>query len=141
VLEAYPTQVKLVFKQYPLSFHTYARPAALATLAAKRQGKFWEMHDKIFENQANLGDAQGNNRFAEFAKQIGLAMDRYEKDLKDPTLEETLVKDVKDGNDAQVTGTPTLYLNGRKVNDRSFEGFKKLIEAELGGAKSASGSN
>jgi protein-disulfide isomerase len=140
VLEAYPKQVKLVFKQFPLSFHTYARPAAMATLAARKQGKFWEMHDKIFESQANLGDGKGGNRFSEFAKEIGLDVARFEKDLKDPALEEILVKDAKDGADAQVTGTPSLYLNGRKVLDRSFEGFKKMIDAELNGAKSASGS-
>jgi len=138
VLEAYPKQVKLVFKQFPLSFHIHARPAALASMAAARQGKFWEMHDKIYENQASLGDAQGNNRFPEFAKAIGLDMAKYEKDLKDPALEQALVKDAKDGADAQVTGTPSLYVNGRKVYDRSFEGFKKMIEAGLGGTKTAS---
>ncbi len=133
MLEAYPKQVKLVFKQFPLSFHQNARPAALASLAAKKQGKFWEMHDKIFENQTNLRDAQGNFRFSEFAKQIGLDVAKFEKDMKDPALEEIVVQDTKAGVDAGVTGTPTLYVNGRKVADRSFEGLKKMIEAELAG--------
>jgi len=139
VLEAYPKQVKLVFKQFPLSFHKYARPAALASLAANRQGKFWEMHDKIFENQAQMGDAQGNTRFSEFASQIGLNVKLFEKDLKDPALEAMVVKDAKDGADSQVTGTPSLYVNGKKVLDRSFEGFKKMIDAELAGSKAAAG--
>jgi len=138
VLEAYPKQVKLVFKQYPLSFHQNARPAALASLAAMKQGKFWEMHDKIFENQAALVDAQGKLRFSEFAKVIGLNVPLFEKTMKDPALEQMIAKDLRDGADAAVTGTPSLYLNGRKVNDRSLEGFKKMIDAELGGAKTAS---
>jgi protein-disulfide isomerase len=138
VLEAYPKQVKLVFKQYPLSFHQHARPAALASLAAMKQGKFWEMHDKIFENQAALADAQGKLRFSEFAKQIGLNVASFEKTMKDPALEQIIAKDLRDGADAAVTGTPSLYLNGRKVNDRSLEGFKKMIDAELAGAKTAS---
>ena len=137
MLEAYPKQVKLVFKQFPLSFHIYARPAALATLAAARQGKFWEMHDMIFQNQAKLGDAQGKPRFSEFAREIGLNMAKYEKDLKDPSLEAALVKDAKDAADARVTGTPTLYVNGKKVYDRSFPGLKKMIDAALGSAPAA----
>jgi protein-disulfide isomerase len=139
VLGAFPKQVKLVFKQYPLSFHQNARPAALATLAAHRQGKFWVMHDKIFQNQANLRDAQGNPRFSEFAKELGLNMAKFEKDMKDPELEKAIAKDLKDGADAQVTGTPTLYINGKLVQDRSFEGLKKMIEGELSKGGAAAG--
>lgn len=138
MLEAYPKQVKLVFKQYPLSFHQNARPAALASLAAMKQGKFWEMHDKIFENQAAMADAQGKLRFSEFAKELGLNVALFEKTMKDPALEQMIAKDLRDGADAAVTGTPSLYLNGRKVNDRSLEGFKKMIDAELAGAKTTS---
>ena len=118
----------------------FARPAALATLAARKQGKFWEMHDMIFQNQGNLGDNQGKTRFSEFAKTLGLDVNRFEKDMKDPALEEALVKDAKDGADAQVTGTPSLYVNGKKVLIPSVEGLKKMIDAELSGSKSASGS-
>ena len=139
MLGAFPKQVKLVFKQYPLSFHQNARPAALATLAAHRQGKFWPMHDKIFQNQANLRDAQGNLRFTEFAKEIGLNVEKFEKDVKDPELDKAVAKDLKDGADAQVTGTPSVYINGKKVMSPSFEGLKKMIEEEIskGGAASS----
>ena len=140
VVEAFPKQVKLVFKQYPLSFHQNAKPAALASLAAHRQGKFWQMHDLIFQNQANLKNPQGEYRFVEFAKSIGMNVDKFEKDLKDPALEKIIADDIKAGADAQVTGTPSLYMNGKKVNDRSFEGMKRLIEAELA-AKPASGAS
>jgi protein-disulfide isomerase len=131
VLEAFPKQVKLVFMQYPLSFHQNARPAALASLAAQKQGKFWPMHDMIFQNQANLMNAQGGYRFSEFAKTLGLNVAKFDADMKDPALEKIIADQMKAGVDAQVSGTPSLYLNGKKVGDRSFEGFKKMIEAEL----------
>ena len=131
MLEAFPKQVKLVFMQYPLSFHQNARPAALASLAAQRQGKFWPMHDIIFQNQANLKNAQGEYRFSEFAKTLGLDVAKFDKDMKDPALETIIADQMKAGAEAQVSGTPALYLNGKKVGDRSFEGLKRMIEAEL----------
>jgi len=139
VLEAYPKQVKLVFKQYPLSYHLHARPAALASLAARKQKKFWEMHDRIFENQGALTDAQGKTRFSEFARQIGLDVDQFERTMKDPALEEIITKDLRDGADVQVRGTPTLYVNGRKAYRMTLEELKKMVDAELAGsAKSSS---
>jgi protein-disulfide isomerase len=140
VVEAYPKQLKLVFKQYPLSFHQNARPAALASLAAQRQGKFWQMHDLIFKNQATLKNPQGEYRFEEFAKTIGMDVDKFQKDLKDPALDKIIADDIKAGADAQVTGTPSLYLNGKKVNDRSLPGLKKLIDAELAAKPDSAGS-
>lgn len=131
MLEAYPKQVKLVFKQYPLSYHIHARPAAIAALAARKQKKFWEMHDRIFENQGALTDAQGKTRFSEFARQIGLDVEQFEKALKDPALEEIIAKDLRDGADARVRGTPTLYVNGRKVTRMTLEELKKMVDAEL----------
>ena len=137
MLEAYPKQVKLVFKQFPLSFHQNARPAALATLAAARQGKFWQMHDKIFTNNTAMRDAQGKLRFSEWARELGLDVAKFEAAMKDPALEATIQKDLRDGADAQVTGTPATYVNGRKLQNRSLEGFKEMIDAELRKPKTA----
>lgn len=142
MLEAYPEDVKLVFKQYPLSFHRHARGAALASLAAERQGKFWEMHDKLFENYRTLGDEQGNTRFKDFAKELGLDLAKFEKDMNDSTLSSTIHRDMRQGADAKVTGTPAIYVNGRRVANRSFAGFKQMIEAALDDSSSTgSGSN
>ncbi len=135
MLEAYPKQVKLVFKQYPLSYHLHARPAALASLAAGKQKKFWEMHDKIFENQRELTDAKGKTRFSEFARQLGLNVEQFEKSMKDPALEQRIAKDLKDGAKAEIRRTPTLYINGRKAVRLTLEEIKKMVDAEL--AKSA----
>ena len=131
MLEAYPDDVKLVFKQYPLSFHRHARGAALASLAAEKQGKFWEMHDKLFENYRTLGDEQGNTRFLDFAKELGLNLSKFEKTMKDPTLLSVIQRDMEQGANARVTGTPAVYVNGRRVANRSFAGFKQMIDAEL----------
>ena len=124
--------------QYPLSFHQNAKPAALASLAAQRQGKFWQMHDMIFQNQGSLKNAQGEYRFSEFAKTLGLNVTKFDTDMKDPALEKIIADQMKAGAEAQVSGTPSLYLNGRKVVDRSLDGLKKMIEAELASSKSGS---
>ena len=139
MLEAYPKQVRLVFKQYPLSYHLHARPAARAALAAGRQKKFWEMHDRIFEYQSALADPQGRTRFSEFARQIGLDVDQFEKAMKDPALEEIINKDLRDGAQAELRGTPTLYLNGRKVQEMTLEGIRRMVDAELRAKVGASG--
>ncbi len=127
VLAQYPKDVKVVHKNFPLQSHQLALPAAIAAFAAHRQGKFWEMHDKIFENLSALSD----EKFTEFAKAIGLDMDKFAKDNKDPQLKQQVQNDLQNGIKAEVRGTPTIFVNGRRVNERSFEGVKTLIEAEI----------
>ena len=131
MLEAYPKQVRLVFKQYPLPYHIHARPAALAALAARKQKKFWEMHDTIFETRGALADPQGKPLFSEFARRIGLNVEQFETAMKDPALQEIIAKDMRDGAQAELRGTPTLYINGRKVRDLTLEGIRKMIDGEL----------
>lgn len=127
ILKEYPKDVKVVHKNFPLQSHQLAVPAAIAAFAAHRQGKFWEMHDKIFENLSALSD----EKFSEFAKTIGLDMDKFAKDNKDPQLKQQVQLDLQNGLKAEVRGTPTLFVNGRRVNERSLEGLKTLIEAEI----------
>ena len=116
--------VKLVFKQFPLSFHQNARPAALAALAAHRQGKFWQMHDELFKNQRDLSPTTINS----IAKKIGLNMKKFEKDLKDEAVNEQINKDFTDGRNADVTGTPMVYINGKKAKSRSPEYFESELQ-------------
>ncbi len=127
VQEAYPKQVRLVFKQFPLSMHTFAQPAALASIAARNQGKFWELHDKLFANFDQLSDA----KIRELAKSVGLDMARYDKDLADPALQKEIAADIQLGLQAGVRGTPAVYIDGKQLRDRSFDGFKQNIEADL----------
>jgi len=127
VLEQYPKEVKLVKMPFPLKMHKMARPAAIAALAAGDQGKFWEYNDKLFENYSKLS---GEN-FLLWAQEIGLDMETYKKSLADPKHAQAIGKYVRDGSAAGVTGTPTIFVNGRRLNNRSLDGFKAVIDAEL----------
>jgi len=127
LLAQYPKDVKVVHKNFPLKNHQFSMPAAIAALAAHRQGKFWEMHDKIFENYSALSD----EKITEFAKALGLDMDKFAKDSKDPKLQQEVQADLQSGLKAEVRGTPTVFINGRRVNAGTLEGMKPLIDNEL----------
>ena len=127
VLDTYPESVKVVFKHYPLSFHKKALPAALASLAAAEQGKFWEYHDELFFNQSSLS----NQKYREIARDIGLDQEKFNKDFLRPSLRKKVEQDLADGKKAGVTGTPTIFINGRRVKKRNFAAFKEMINEEL----------
>ncbi|MES2503459.1 MAG: DsbA family protein [Myxococcota bacterium] len=122
-------KVNIVFKNYPLSFHQNAKPAAKAALAAKEQGddKFWAMMEKIFNNQQNLTP----ENFSKWAKEIGLSMPKYELALKnnDGKYEEQIKADMDLGtNQAQVRGTPSIYVGGWELRERSVQGIKNVLK-------------
>lgn len=110
----------------PLNFHKMADPAARAALAADMQGKFWEYHDKLFQ-AAKLTP----QLLDETAKQIGLDMAKFEKDRNSAEVQQRIRKDMVDAQKADVTGTPTVFINGRKLSQRSAQGFQQLIDQEL----------
>lgn len=134
VLKAFPKEVQLIFKQYPLNIHAFARQAASAALVAHGQGKFWEMHDKLFQNFTSIND----DNIRKWAKEIGLNMTEFDKASQSGRYEPVIQKDMADGASAKVLGTPTVFVNGKRIHDRSFEGFKKAIQEELAGLKTAS---
>jgi len=128
VLQAYPNEARLVFKQYPLPTHPHAKMAAEAALAAHAQNKFWPMHDKLFANSRNLSDAT----VLAAAKEIGLDLTRFQNDLKSAKIKQTIDKDIADGNKAQVNGTPTVFINGKRYNGPlELVVMKPLLDAEL----------
>lgn len=127
VLETYPGKVKLVFKNFPLGMHKNARAAAVAALAAERQGKFWPLHDLLFENYNTLNP----QKIRELAEQVGLDMARFDQDRNDPALQQQINADLQEGQKVGVSGTPTVFINGRRLQQRSMAGFKQMIEAEL----------
>ncbi len=127
VMAAYPKQVKLVFKHFPLSMHKFARQAAVASIAARNQGKFWPLHDQLFANYNKLNDV----KIRELAEGVGLDMARFDQDLANPALLQEVNNDMQLGSKAGVRGTPAAYINGRQLQDRSFKGFKAMIDAEL----------
>ena len=128
VKKQYGDKVAVAFKHFPLSFHKNAEPAAVASLAAHKQGKFWEMHDKLFENQRALS----RNDFVSYAKDLGLDVGKFEKDLDDPSLKQWVKDDMAEGSKVGVRGTPATFINGRMVSGaQPFEAFKTVIEEEL----------
>jgi protein-disulfide isomerase len=129
-LAKYPERVRLVYKHFPLSFHPVAMPAAVASAAAQEQGKFWELHDVLFEQGQNLT----TERFDDYAKQAGLDVERFRKDLteKHAEYERRVQQDYRHGLEADVRGTPTIYVNGKKLRERSLEGLSGQVDAELG---------
>lgn len=107
--------------------HKFARQAATAALAANKQGKFWEFHKKLFESISSLSDA----KVQEIATQLGLDMDKFNKDLKDPAIQNIITRDLQEGTAAGVRGTPTIFVNGLPLANRSIEGFEQAIKQEL----------
>ena len=127
VLERYPNQVKLVFKNFPLRNHKFAMQAAVAALAAEKQGKFWEFHDLLFKDYNHLNE----QKIEEIAQQLKLNMEKFDKDRKDPQIMAMINRDIAEGNQAGVRGTPTVFINGRLLRNRSKAGFQELIEKAL----------
>ncbi len=127
VLEKYPQDVKVVFKNFPLQNHKFAMKAAVAALAAESQGKFWEFHDLLFENYNKIND----QKIQDIAVAVGLNLEEYEKMKKDPSVQGKVRRDLSDGRRAGVRGTPTVFVNGRRLRDRSLKGFQVAIDKQL----------
>ena len=129
VLKTYPNEVKYILKNFPLSFHPQARPAAKAALAAGEQGKYYEMADLLLEN----GNQLSEEKFKELAGKIGLDVDKFIADYKekDAQWEKIIEADMALGGRINVGGTPTFFLNGRNTNARDVNSWKTEIEKIL----------
>jgi protein-disulfide isomerase len=128
VLNKYPNDVKLVIKNYPLTrSHKFAWKAAAAALAANEQGKFWVFHHKLFENFKVLNDT----KIQDIAKELGLNLEKFNKDMTSGAIANKINRDIKDGKNIGVRGTPTIFINGKFLKKRSLSGFSELIDAEL----------
>ncbi len=110
VVEESNGKVKLVFKQYPLPGHPKARDASRATIAAEKQGKFWEMHDLLFKNQDELQTA----KLEDYAKQLGLDVKRFKADMQSKETERKIEADIAEGHAVGVDSTPSIYVNDRR---------------------------
>lgn len=128
VLKEYEGKVRLVYRDFPLSFHQNAQKAAEATECADEQGKFWEYHDKLFENQ----DALDVNNLKQYAKDLGLDSSKFDNCLDSGKYTEEVQKDLADGQSLGVSGTPAFFINGRLVSGaQPFSAFKQVIDGEL----------
>ncbi len=127
IAAAYPKDVRIVYKNFPLSFHAQAMPAAKAAIAAGMQGKFWPMHDEIFKNSSKLTPES----YDVFAKAIGLNVAQFNKDMESPAVQAQIAEEMKEATAASVRGTPTFYINGKKPAGRSLEIYKQIIDEEI----------
>ena len=127
MLEKFPLQVKLVFKSFPLTKHKFAKKAAVAAFAARRQGKFWEYHDLLFENIDTLSD----QKFLEIARELGLDLERFEKDINDLKIVARINQDIRLGAHMGVRGTPTVFINGRVSRARTLEALEAAVKDAL----------
>jgi len=134
LLQAYPHDVRLVFKQFPLEFHSTAATAAAAALAAHRQGRFWPLHDKMYSEFRHLS----RTNILEWAKELGLNQAQLQTDMDSATTQVTIQHDMDDGISAGVQGTPTVFVNGKKYQGSlDLDAFRTVIEAELKVTKAA----
>ena len=127
MLDKNPGKVNLVIKHFPLANHKFARRASAVALAADRQGKFWECHEKIFKNYRSINEA----KVQEIGKEIGLDMVKLNEDAKDPAIQQLINRDVINGRQSGVRGTPAIFVNGKRLKNRSLAGFQQAIDAAL----------
>ena len=128
VLKAYPTEVRLIFKEFPLDIHSQAAFAAAAAVAAQRQGKFWPMHDALFASNRDLRRAT----VLGIASAIGLDVKRFEADVDSADVRKAVAHDVDYGFNVGVMSTPTLFIDGQHYNgDIKLAILKPILDAEL----------
>ena len=132
ILEAYKGKVRFVYRDFPLeNIHPYALKAAEAADCAGEQGKYFEYHDILFQKQSDWSQ-RGEEAFVEYARQVGLNVESFKTCLASGKYEQEVRKDLQDGLEAGVTGTPAFFINGIPVRGaQPFEVFKTIIDSEL----------
>lgn len=133
LLGEYKDQVAFVFRQFPLQSHQNGSIAAHASEAAGAQDKFFEMYDALYQNQKEWGESKNPMEFFEqYAKNIGLDVEKFKSDVASKKYEARIQKDLNDGNALGVNATPTFFLNGEKISGGlDYKEFKAKIDAVL----------
>jgi protein-disulfide isomerase len=125
LMKEFGDQIRFIFRNFPLSeMHQYARPAALAAEAAGLQGKFWEMHDAIYENQQFLNE----NLLLKLAENLDLNISQFKTDIQKQALAEKIDTDFESGVISGVNGTPSFFINGNKFNGSAEDLFQLVGE-------------
>jgi protein-disulfide isomerase len=136
LVKKYPNDVKVVFKHNPLPFHKQAPDASKAAMAAGEQGKFWEMHDLLFEKQKEMKTADMAALTAGLAQQLGLDVAKFKKDYANPKYDQVIKDDMAMGSKIGVRGTPHFFINGVRLSGaQPINKFEEIINAQLEAAK------
>jgi protein-disulfide isomerase len=131
LIKEYHPRVRLIFHNFPLAMHSHARDAALAAEAAGLQGRFWEMHDMLFKQQAGWsGAAFAGVLFDSYAETLGLDLNQFRRDLKSDKVSERIEADQARVKSLGIKIAPALFIDGREMgtNDRTPEGVRKLVD-------------
>ncbi len=138
VVEKYSKDIQFQFRNYPLQqIHPNARAGSRAAEAAAKQGKYWEMHDKLYESQASWSSSStATTIFEGYAQEIGLDLAKYKTDFASDAVNSTINADFAEGTKLGVNSTPTFFLQGKKiVNPQDLDGFSKLIDEAIKNSK------
>lgn len=133
ILKDYNGKIKIVYKQMPLQNHNWAMPAAIAATCAFEQGndKFWALHDKLFDTQKDITLENSNEKFNQYAKELGLDTKKFDACLKSPEAKAKVESQMKEASAVGVSSTPTFVVNGMMVPGANPEGLKSAIEIKL----------
>lgn len=133
LMDKYKDSLVLVFRHFPLNIHPNAMPASIAVEAAGKQGKFWEMYNKVYETQSAWSTEKDTvNVFAEYAQGLGLNVEQFKKDLGDSAIRKKIERDMADAARLGINSTPSFYLNNERIqNPASLEDFETLIKAAI----------
>lgn len=128
----YPGKIRIATMNNPLGFHKNALPAAMAARAANKQGKFWAMHDLLYENARKLDDAN----LVKLAEKIGLNIEQFNKDRKDTVLEAEILKEQQQALKNNASGTPAFFINGKRISGaQPLAAFKEAVDEALKASK------
>ena len=132
--EEYGDRVAFVSRYFPIPSHRNSMTSASAVEAAGKQGKYWEMYNMVFENQSAWGEKKTPEPkiFEEYAQQLGLEMEKFKQDVLSQEVRDRIERDKNAGIKLNIQGTPSFFLNGKKIeNPRGYEDFKKILEEAL----------
>ncbi len=127
LLKKYPRDLNVVFKHFPLRSHKFASRAAIAALAAEKQGKYVELSREMYKNFRSLNETT----MKEYAEKVGLDMNKFEQGLKNSAFKQQIQRDQQLARNVGVRGVPSLYINSRAVKNRSLQGVARMVEQEL----------
>jgi protein-disulfide isomerase len=127
LLEKFPNDLNVVIKHFPLSNHRFAHPSAMAALAAGNQGKFWEFHRQLLANHNQIND----QKILEIAGGMALNMDQFNQDRQSASNRQLIQEDIENGRKIGVRGTPSVFLNGKRINNQDLGTLSELIQREL----------
>lgn len=141
MLQDYSGKINFLFRNFPLPQHPYAQLGAEAAEAAGNQGKFWQMHDMLYENQTTWGNLEPGkaipqdqvvSTFLGYAQSLGLDVNKFKTDLQNNQYQDLINKDIADGNSLGINSTPTFFVNGQRVvGAPSYDELKSIINSKL----------